>query len=307
LLLYLFVTLIHNALMQEKLTYLAFIYLLIFVLPSYAAVNDVMPGDYYPSPAGMTTVSAYAFDRKLQGPYVAGQKLFDGTIDSRVMAIRAVRSYQIGDTTVAGVVVLPWSTSLVSPVPLAAALGNRAEGLGDLRLGLTAWVINDKVNANFLGVSGMVIAPTGKYDAQQVLNPAENRWKLVFSGGWQKDITGKFLIELSPEVVLYGDNNNYVGKNRLEQRNSYALTSYLRWRMTPAFHLHLGGQTNWGGDTRINGIEQRNPANNERLMAGMTWFLPDSQQVILRMAKDIHINNGFLTGREIALRLQQSF
>lgn len=284
-----------------------FFSLLLPALASHAAVNDVMPGDYFPLQPGQTTLTVYAYDREFQGPYAGGRQAFDGRIDSTVLALRAVRSFQVGNTTFAGVAVLPWSDSQVSPAPLATALGEKAKGLSDLRLGLTAWLINDKVTANYLGISGMLIAPTGEYDDRQVLNAGENRWRYVLSAGWQKDITPRFLFELSPELAFYGNNNDYIGNRKLEQRRSVALTGYLRWRVTSAWHVHVGGQRNWGGETRINGVDLRNPANNERVMAGMTWFLPDQQQVILRLARDTDIDNGFRTGREILLRYQKGF
>jgi hypothetical protein len=275
--------------------------------PVNAAVNDVLPGDYYPLQPGQTTLAAYAYDRELRGPYANGRKTFDGRIDSSVLALRAARFFRVGDTTVAGVAVLPWSDSRVSPAPLATVLGEKAKGLSDLRLGLTTWLINDKTTAHYLGLSGMLIAPTGAYNARQTVNAGENRWRFVLSAGWQKDITPRFLVELSPEIAFYGDNNDYAGNRKLEQRSSVALTGYLRWRVTPAWHVHVGGQLNRGGETRINGVDQRNPANNERVMAGMSWFLPEQQQVILRLAKDTTIDNGFRTGREILLRYQKGF
>ncbi len=280
---------------------------LLMPVAGYAAVNDVLPGDYFPLQPGQTTLTAYAYDRELQGPYAGGQQTFNGRVDSSVLALRAARGFRVGDTTLAGVAVLPWSDSRVSPEPLATALGGKAEGLSDLRLGLTAWLINDKATANYLGVSGMLIAPTGAYDARQVLNPGESRWRFILSGGWQKDITPSFLVELSPEIAFYGDNNDYTGKRKLAQRTSYAFTSYLRWRVTPTWHVHVGGQVNRGGETLISGVDQRNPANNERVMAGMSWFLPDQQQVILRFARDNDIDNGFNTSREILLRYQKAF
>ena len=280
---------------------------LLIPVAGYAAVNDVLPGDYFPLQPGQTSLTAYAFDRELQGPYAGGRKTFDGRIDSTVLALRAARFFQIGHTTLAGVAVLPWSDSQTAPAPLANALGAKAKGLSDLRLGLTAWLINDKTTAHYLGLSGMLIAPTGEYNARQVLNAGENRWRYVLSAGWQKDITPRFLVELSPEIAFYGDNDSYAGNRKLEQRTSQALTGYLRWRVSPAWHVHVGGQLNRGGETRINGVDQHNPANNERVMAGMSWFLPGQQQVILRVARDTAINNGFNTGREILLRYQKGF
>lgn len=273
----------------------------------YAAVNDILPGDYFPLQPGQTTLAVYAFDREFRGPYVAGRKLLDGKISSRVIAIRGARAFQVGDMTLASVAVLPWSNTHVTPAPLAAGIGEQANGFGDLRLGLTGWLINDKANANYLGLSGMVIAPTGEYDARQILNPGENRWRVILYGGWQKDITPNWLIELSPEFAWYGKNDDYFGHRKLEQRASYALTGYSRWRLSPAWHVYAGGQLNRGGETRINGVDQNNPANNKRLMVGMTWFLPEKQQLILRFSRDVANDNGFRSKREITLRLQKVF
>lgn len=293
--------------MLVMFTLLRFLALLLPATLSHAAVNDVLPGDYYPLQPDQSTLTAYAYDRQLKGPFTNGRKTFDGSINSSVLVLRAARSFRVGDTTMAGVVVLPWSASQVTPASLAASLGAKAEGLSDLRLGLTAWLINDKTTAHYLGLSGMLIAPTGDYNARQILNAGENRWRFVFSGGWQKDITRRFLVELSPEIAFYGNNADYAGSRRLEQRTSYALTGYLRWRLSPAWHVHVGGQVNRGGETSINGIGQNNPANNERMMTGMSWFLPEQQQVILRFAQDIYIDNGFRTDREILLRYQRAF
>lgn len=137
--------------MPAMFAMLLFLSLLLNATVSHAAVNDVLPGDYYPLQPGQTTLTAYAYDRELRGPYAGGRKTFDGRIDSTVLALRAARFFRIGDTT-------------------------------------------------------------------------------------------------------------------------------------------------------LTGVDQRNPANNERVMAGMSWFLPHQQQVILRVARDTAIDNGFRTGREILLR-----
>jgi hypothetical protein len=155
---------------------------LLMPVAGHAAVNDILPGDYFPLQPGQTSLAVYAFDREFRGPYVAGRNRLDGQINSNVIALRGAHAFQVDDMTLTAVAVLPWSDTQVATSPLAAVLGDQAKGSGDLRLGLTAWVINDKANANYLGLSGMVIAPTGEYDARQILNPAENRWKVFFPG-----------------------------------------------------------------------------------------------------------------------------
>ena len=276
-------------------------------LTLHAAVNDIFAGDFFPQQPGTKTVAIYAYDRNSGGPYAGSRKRLDGSVDTSILVLRVSQTFRIGGTTITPLMVLPWSQTAVAPAPLAALLGDKAQGLGDLRFGAMAWLINDNDSANYLGVLGMLIAPTGDYDRHRALNAGENRWKMVLGGGWQKDITPQFLVELVPELAFYGDNDDYAGGRRLEQHPTYSLTSYLRYRVSPTWHLHLGGQINRGGDTRIAGVDQHNPANNDRAMAGVTFFLPKEQQVILRVARDIRIDNGLRTDQEIALRYQKAF
>jgi hypothetical protein len=266
-----------------------------------AAVNDVFPGDFFPSQPGRTNVSLYLFDREQQGPYVGGKQQLDGRINVRLAALRIGHTRKIGEITTTGVMVLPWSHSEVEPPLLARAIGERAHGAGDLRLGVSSWLINDPATAHYLALAAMVSAPTGSYDRRQLLNIGENRWKYILLAGWQKDITPRLVIELAPELAFYGDNDDYLGQ-RLEQAPTRSLTAYLRYRLTPAWHVHVGGQINHGGETRVAGVDRNNPAESKRVTAGISLQLPGQQQVILRLARENDMENGFAIRREVALR-----
>lgn len=69
-------------------------------------------------------------------------------------------------------------------------------------------------------------------------------------------------------IAPSGDSDEYVRNSTLEHRNSYALTGYPRLRVTPAWHVHVGGQVNRGGETCINVTGQRNLAGK---LAGDGW------------------------------------
>lgn len=286
---------------------IGFLWLLLASPMAFAAVSDIFPGDYFPLAPGATTLTLYAIQRHQEGPYLRRQKLLDGTLDTSILALRLVRAWQLKGKTMAAVLVLPGSHVTSGPAAFRTAVGTTATGLADLRMGLTFWPINDPRHARYLGLTAMLIAPTGSYDRRQALNAGENRWRLVLGGGWQQDLTRRLVAELSPELAIYRDNDDAPGGQRLQQRPSYALTGYLRYRITPGWHAFLGGQMNRGGETRIAGVDQDNPQNNNRIMAGFTWFLPQKQQLILRAARDTSIDNGFRTDAEIALRYQKQF
>lgn len=272
--------------------------------PVWAAVNDLFPSGHVPAQPGATTFTLQAYERAQNGPYARGDRQADVDLSTSILALRLVHTLRIGETTVAGGFALPWVETESSS---RGGAGQHARGLSDLRLGVTAWLINRPASAHYLTLGGVVVAPTGDYDERQTLNAGENRWKLTFVGGWQRDFGRRWIVELTPELAFHGDNDEYAGQRRLEQRMAYALTGYLRYRVSPAWHVHVGGQLNRGGATRLDGVDRNNPSNNDRVMAGVSWYLPQKQQLILRLARDTDLDHGFRTRREIALRYQVSF
>lgn len=275
---------------------------------AFAAVNDIFPADYAASPTGTTTVALYAFDRKASGPYRGGRELLDARLDTRTWALRVTHAMQFGDTKVSPLAVLSGARLSLTPEALATVLAPEPDGYGDLRVGATVWLVDRPQERHWLGVTGVVIAPTGSYHAGQSINVGENRWRFVLTGGWIHPLfSPNLLLELSPEIVRYGDNQRYLGNGTLAQDTSYALTGYLRHRITPSFHGHLGWQDNRGGGTRIDGAAQDNEPGNRRFLAGFTWISPEMGQVIFRYARDTRIDNGFKLDREIALRWMKGF
>jgi hypothetical protein len=273
-----------------------------------AAVNDVFPGDYAALAVGDIGVAAYAYDRKAGGPFRNGNRTADNHLDSQVFALRFTRTFDVGGTKVSPVLVLSSARASIAPAALAQALAPERDGVGDLRLGATAWLIDDLVSGHWLGISGMVIGPTGTYHPAQPLNVGENRWRYILSGGWVRSVISRdLLFELSPEFVRYGDNDEYLTTRTRSQKSTLAWTGYLRYRFTPALHGHLGWQENRGGVTSVNGVSQNDVANNTRAMAGATLFLPDGHQLILRVAKELKIDNGYRQDKELALRWLKIF
>jgi hypothetical protein len=270
-----------------------------------AAVNDVVPTDYYPIRKNTTVVSFYGFHSNYKGPYSSGNALLNGEIVSYTGVLRVAKGINLFDMPTSIIGVLPW-TDLKVDQETKAILGDRSTGFADLRLGVTMWPINNIEKGSYLGITNMVVMPTGEYDKSQILNPGENRWKYIISGGWQKDINSKLIFELSPELVFYGDNNSYNNGKRLEKDVSFATTSYLRYRYDPKLHFHIGGQINTGGDNYIDGVKSH-AAKNTRISLGLTYFFPDWSQLLIRYSEDTKIDTGYKNEGELLLRYQYFF
>lgn len=278
-------------------------------LPAAAAVNDVLPTDYVALPGGITNLSVYALHQRLAGPWRNGQPASNGELDVNLFALRLSRPFPVGEHgqyALAPVLVLPWADGESSGA-LPAVFGKRASGQGDLRVGLSFWHHIDRANREYSAVSAFVSLPTGDYNSSQILNAGENRTRLVLSGGWLRQLGKHWVTDIVPEVAFYGDNRAYLGNRVLSQNVSYALTGWLRYRITPTLQWMGGAQVNRGGASYTNGTLSTGAPNNTRLSTGLLLFTAEQQQWILRYSRDVATDNGFRLENEFTLRYSVSF
>lgn len=268
-----------------------------------AAVNDVLPADYFPLAKGTSTLALYAYDRHASGPFADGTRQMNGRLDTRIGVLRAGHFFELAGKPLSIIAVLPWAKTEAEPLALSSALGGQATGLADLRLGATSWLVARREHGRFLGLTGIASFPTGDYDRHRIINIGENRYKFTLNLGWIESLGKSIFLELTPEAAWFGDNTDFDGHKRLEQKPSYALTGVLRYRASPNWQFHVGGQINAGGETRIDHIDQDDAANNTRVMLGATLTSDDRKhQWIARLARDTTINGGFRTDSEFLLR-----
>lgn len=274
-----------------------------------AALNDIFPTDHIALPDGKKNVALYAFNQDTSGPYKNGSKTTAGEIGANLYGLRIGKHYSFGDNgqyTFGPLAVLTWGEGTPNAA-LQSTLGTGTSGYGDLRLGSALWFHIDRENREYAMVSASALLPTGTYDKTKVLNYGENRYRYVLSAGWMRSLSDKWVFDLAPEVVYYGDNTEYWYRlnnrnNRLSQDVSYALGGILRYRVTPAFQLYAGTVFNGGGATQLNGAAYTGAPGNTRVNAGMMLIEAGKQQMHLRFGRDVSINNGFAVDREIALR-----
>lgn len=275
-----------------------------------AAVNDIYPTDFIALPNGSLNVTIYAGHQKSSGPYTNGVRSPAGEININQVVVRASRVFSVGpNDQYAWAPVMALSQANVNA---NATLGNSifgpgASGMGDIRLGNAFWFHIDRPNRTYGLIGLFAILPTGDYDSTRILNVGENRRRYVLSAGWMQPIGGKWLMEVSPEIAVYGDNDQYLGNRVRSQDASYALTTFLRYRQSDAWQFYGGGQINRGGATQINGGNPTAGPDNTRLYLGTLFFTSPKNQWQLRYSKDVKVDNGFRADGELSLRYLVSF
>lgn len=278
-------------------------------LPATAAVNDVLPTDYVALQEGTTNLSLYAFNQRLSGPWRDGNLSLRGELDVNLVALRLSRTFSVGEQgkyALAPVIVLPWADGEARGLP-ALPFGRQASGQGDLRVGLSFWHHIDRVNREYSTLTVFAMLPTGDYNPSQLLNAGENRTKLVLSAGWLRQLGARWVLDIGPELAFYGDNRAYLGNRVLSQDPSFALTGWLRYRITPALQWMNGAQLNRGGASYANGTLATGAPNNTRLSTGLLLHTSSQQQWILRYSRDVSADNGFRLENELMLRYSVSF
>ena len=179
---------------------------------SAAAVNDIYPTDNIPLPDGRKNVALYALNQEVSGLYTKGTRFPSGEISANLYALRIGRHYSFGDKgqyTFGPMAVLSWGEQTPDKT-LKTYTFNEASGYGDLRLGSSVWFHIDRENREYAMVSASVLMPTGTYDKTKLLNMGENRYRYVLSAGWMRSLNERWVFDLSPEVVYYGDNTEYL-------------------------------------------------------------------------------------------------
>ena len=133
-----------------------------------------------------------------------------------------------------------------------------------------------------LGASLRVVAPTGQYDPQKLINYGANRWafkpELGFSRRW-----GHWILDSYGGFWLYTENHKFFSKNQLspgvntqKQDPIFAFEGHFSYDVKPRLWASLDGNFWYGGRTSVNGaLNARTVQKNSR--AGVTVSLPVSK------------------------------
>lgn len=287
-------------------------YLLLFFIVNFsasAAQNDIFPTDYVANRPGDFVATLYLSEMESGSYHRNETKLLNETLSTSLQALRLGYTTQFNGFTTAFTLVGLHAKNTFEGSTLETLYPKTTSGYGDIRLGITTWLVNDPKKMEYFAITPMISIPVGTYDSSRLVNIGENRYKGTLSAGyvnrfWDGEY-GELFVEFSPEIAFFGDNDNAQGE-KIEQKPSFALTGYLRYRPIPITGFFIGYQINRGGETIINDVRQNDEPNNTKLMFGGAVFTYGTQ-IILRHAEDISIENGFKSDKQTTLRFQWMF
>ncbi len=150
-----------------------------------------------------------------------------------------------------------------------------------------------------LGVSLRVVAPTGQYDPQRLINYGSNRWSFKPEFGYSRRM-GHWIVDGFGGVWFYTRNPEFFSRNQYvsivqvqTQEPVAAFEGHLSYDVRPRFWVSLDANLWFGGRTSLNGVENAATLQrNSRLGATGSVPLTRHQSVKVSYSRGTYIRFG---------------
>jgi hypothetical protein len=142
-----------------------------------------------------------------------------------------------------------------------------------------------------IGASVQVSAPGGQYDPMKLVNLGTNRWSVKTELGISKRV-GPLTLELAGESTFYTDNDEFLGHHTRSQAPIYAVQGHIIYSFGPAIWGSLDGTYYAGGNTTVDGKDNRNMQENMRLGATLALSVTRNHSVKLYGSTGVYARTG---------------
>jgi hypothetical protein len=142
-----------------------------------------------------------------------------------------------------------------------------------------------------IGVSLLIQAPTGDYDADKLLNPGTNRWAVKPGVGIIWPIRPKWLLEVDLSAWIFDDNDDFLGVTK-QQDPIVATEIHLVKRIRPGFWASLDATYYAGGRTTVDGELRDDRQENSRLGVSVLFPFKRGHAIKFTFSKGIATSAG---------------
>jgi hypothetical protein len=271
------------------------------VIAGSAHGQELEPRQYSNIPTGLNFLFAgygYSDGSVLFDPSVA---LENATVETNGPVVGYVRSIAVGGLSAK-------VDGGVARVCLSGSADFRGEhvsrdvcGVSDARVrlsvnffGAPAYQLREFANYRqnvVLGASLTLIAPTGQYDSDRLVNIGTNRWATKIEVGMSKAVRN-WLFELALANTLYQDNDEFYGGVTRSQDPVVGFQAHLVRTFSSGLWVALDATQYHGGETTTAGRPDPNRLSNARF--GLTVSVPvgGSQSIKLHASSGISTRTG---------------
>jgi hypothetical protein len=247
-----------------------------------ALAQELSPRAYWPAPEGTTVLFAgYA--------HSSGDVIINPSVqvqaDSASMNYSQVgflRTFGLAGRTANLILELPYVWGSAEGSADGAQMTRDLSGIGDVAMTASVNLLGapSMTPADFrelraqprpiVGASLKILAPTGEYDTDKVINVGANRWALKAELGNIVPLKPKWLLELELGTWFFGDNDDFLGLTR-EQDPIVAAEIHLVKRIQPGRWVSIEVNYYSGGQTTVDGQEQDDQQRNSSIGGSFAW------------------------------------
>ena len=249
------------------------IYILIFIaliiLAEPGNAQELSPRAYWPAPKG--TMVAFLGYQHSFGDILTDPSLPLTGLDSQIHVgfLGYLQTFSLFNRTANLIIELPYTWVTTNGIIASSSGGTPSRrdisGIADIGITFSINLIGaptmgkkefQELRNNprqILGVSLKILAPTGAYEEDKLINISSNRWAFKPKLGYMIPLAQKWLLELELGMWIFSDNNEYLGKTR-KQNPIFAAELHLVRRFTPGFWAAI--DLNFFGGGRTNLVDQ---------------------------------------------------
>jgi len=252
----------------------------VVVVPAVA--QELSPRAYWPAPKGTQLFFVgYAYS---WGDVVTDSSLPVVGVDSKINTgvLGYVQTLSLWGRTSNLVVEVPYSWGTTKGTLVGQPARRDVSGLGDVAVTLSANLLGapsmnpaefQELRRNprqILGASLKLVAPTGDYEKDKLINVGTNRWAVKAELGYAAPIRAKWIVELELGAWYIEDNDEFLGTTR-EQAPIVAFESHLVRRVKPGLWVSLDFNHYRGGRTTVSGTLSADLQRNTRFGATVAY------------------------------------
>lgn len=285
--------LVNNLRRTEKCLRIATYVLCLMIFTSTLSAQDLDPRAYARVPVDLTFVVAglnYTYGGVVLDPTSPIQDL-EAKVESPLLGV--AHTFSLFGLTSQAFVALPYSWAQISGKVIGEDSSITRSGFGDTRFRISTLFIGAPAvtRAEFakssphtiLGASVTVIAPTGQYFNNKLINLGTNRWSFKPEIGLSQKLTEQWFIDLYAGVWLFTNNNTfYPGTSLRSQNPLLAFQTHLGYNFNPVMWAAIDLTYYTGGQSSVNDLYKDDRQNNTRI--GATFNFPISKMSAIKIA-----------------------
>ncbi len=263
------------------------------LLPSPARAQDLEPRAYVNVPVDITVLmGGFSYS---QGAVVtdATSPIQDFKATVATPLLGAGRTFSLFGQTAQALVVVPFSWAWASALVKGQDTSVTRTGFSDARLrvsvlfyGAPALSVKEFANAphrTILGASLTVIAPTGQYFPEKLVNLGTNRWAFKPELAWSQPFGEYWMVDVYAGVWLFTRNSTYFPGTVVRTQDPLAaLQAHVSYNVEPMLWAAFDVTYYAGGLSYANGAGMENRQENIRV--GGTLVLPVGSQHSVKLA-----------------------